>query len=582
MKEKLIGLIKAALDKLDINTKINTADTKINIAETNNQQHGDYACNIALVLSKQLKKNPHELASAIIAQLPPNDFIADISTAGPGFINFYIKPEGFKFILENIYTQKNKYGHSTLGAQKKVHLEFVSSNPTGPLHVGHGRGATYGATLGDLLDAVGYHVHREYYVNDAGRQMDILAASIYLRYLEYCGEKIDFPLNGYQGDYIKKIAELIYKTHQKNYYQDINLILKNIPDNTEENKEIYIDIIITNIQTLLGEKDYQAIFQTGLDIILADMKDDLAQFGVVFQAWFSEKYLWTSGLAQEAIESLRKKNLLYEKDGATWFKSTEFGDDKDRVVIRENGQYTYFASDIAYHKFKLDHYDEVINVLGADHHGYIPRLKAIILALGYPVEKFHVPLVQFATLYRGKERIPMSTRAGSFVTLRELREEIGKDAARFFYISRKANQHLDFDLELAKTQSNENPIFYVQYAHARICSIFRQLAQKQLLFDKAAGLAGLALLTTPHEKDLFVLLGRYPEVIELAATCYEPHLVAHYLRELSESFHRYYNSALFLVPDEALRQARLCLIDAARQILSNGLQLLSVSAPESM
>jgi arginyl-tRNA synthetase len=578
MKTFLTNLIDAALKKLDID-----ATDKIHIEYTRDSQHGDFASNIAMTLAKLLKKNPRELAQQSIDNLPKEKIITKVEIAGPGFINFYLIPEAFLPLLENIKTKKNKFGLSTIGKNRKIHVEFVSSNPTGPLHVGHGRGAAYGATLCDLLAAIGCNVHREYYVNDAGRQMDILATSVYLRYLELCGEKFEYPLNIYKGDYVKDIAKLIFTKHNKDYYFAISELLKNTPENTEENKEAYIDIAIENTKKLLGEQNYEAVFNTGLEIILKDIKEDLAEFGLIYQDWFSEKKLWSTGEGEKAIKQLETKNYIYKKDGAIWFKSTEFGDDKDRVVTRENGQHTYFASDIAYHKYKFDHYDEVINILGADHHGYIPRLKAIIMALGYNVEKFHAPIVQFATLYRGKEKVSMSTRSGEFVTLRALREEIGKDAARYFYVSRKADQHMDFDLELAKSKSNENPVFYIQYAHARICRVLlHQLAEKKLDWKSEEGLKNINLLNTPQEKNVLLMLNRYPEVIETAALQYDPHLVAHYLRDLAESFHAYYNACPFLIPEEPLRHSRLCLVDATRQILSNGLHLLSVSAPETM
>ncbi len=568
-------MISQALKTLDID-----AHDKIHIEYTRDSAHGDFASNIAMVLAKVLKKNPRELAQQIITALPVSPVVHKTELAGPGFINFYVTPEYFLPLLKSISEHTNKFGLSTIGKGRKIHVEFVSSNPTGPLHVGHGRGAAYGATLCDLLTAIGCEVHREYYVNDAGRQMDILATSIYLRYLELKGEKFEFPLNGYKGDYVKDVAKLLM---DKNIpVNNIAEILKNTPENTEANKENYIDIVIDNAKNILGEQNYEAVFNTGLEIILADIKEDLSEFGVNYQGWFSEKKLWLDGEGEKAIKKIKDRGYIYEKDGAIWFKSTEFGDDKDRVVTRENGLHTYFASDIGYHKWKFDHFDEVINVLGADHHGYIPRLKAIIAALGYPVEKFHAPIVQFATLWRGKEKVSMSTRSGDFVTLRELRNEVGKDAARYFYVSRKADQHMDFDLELAKSKTNENPVFYIQYAHARICSVFRQLPDKKLDWDKNKGLSYLALLTTQQEKDLLSMLSRYPDVIEIAALQYDPHLVAHYLKDLAESFHAYYNACPFLIPEENLRHARLCLVDATRQILSNGLQLLNVSAPETM
>lgn len=575
MKKLLTDLISQALTTLNLGPH-----DSIHIEYTRDSTHGDFASNIAMVLAKVLKKNPRELAQHIIAAIPASPVVQKIDLAGPGFINFFVTPEYFLPLLKNIAELKHKFGLSTIGNGRKIHVEFVSSNPTGPLHVGHGRGAAYGATLCDLLEAIGCDVHREYYVNDAGRQMDILATSIYLRYLELRGEKFDFPLNGYKGDYVKEIAQLLFDKNINVY--NINDVLKNTPDNTEENKESYIDVVIDNTKTLLGEKTYDQVFDIGLTVILKDIKQDLSEFGVNYQAWFSEKKLWTNGEGDKAIQQIKDRGYIYEKDGAIWFKSTAFGDDKDRVVTRENGLHTYFASDIAYHKWKFDHFNEVINILGADHHGYIPRLKAIIEALGYPVEQFHAPIVQFATLYRGKEKVPMSTRAGEFVTLRELRNEVGKDAARYFYVSRKADQHMDFDLELAKSKTNENPVFYIQYAHARICSVFRQLPDKKLDWNPTIGLEHLALLDAPTEKALMLMLSRYPEVVQTAALQYDPHLVAHYLKDLAESFHAYYNACPFLIPEENKRHARLCLVDATRQILANGLQLLNVSAPETM
>jgi arginyl-tRNA synthetase len=577
MKELLINLIDESLTKMGINAR-----DKIQIDYTKDRAHGDFSCNIAMLLAKTSGRKPRDLAQDIVSHIPAHSALKQVQMAGGGFINFFMQPEAFHSLLHKIYHQKSHFGHSKVGEGRKVHIEFVSSNPTGPLHVGHGRGAAYGATVADLLEAIGCHVHREYYINDAGRQMDILTVSIWLRYLELAGETFNFPLNGYQGEYVLDIAKVILDSKKRIYNHPIKLVFENVPDDTEETKEAYIDALIVNAKKLLGENKFGEIAEFGLHVILEDIKNDLSEFGINYQAWFSERDMWDRGLIEKAVALLRDKGHLYEKDGAVWFRATTFGDDKDRVVIRENGQYTYFASDIAYHKWKFEHYEEVINVLGADHHGYIPRLRAIIEALGYPVEKFHVPLVQFAALYRGKEKVPMSTRAGSFVTLRELRDEVGKDAARFFYIMRKADQHMDFDLELAKSQSNENPVYYIQYAHARICSVFRQLAEKSLHWEPEAGLQGLGRLDSDLEKNLFLLLSRYKETVTQSALEFEPHLIVYYLRELCDHFHSYYNAFQFLVTDDTLRHARLCLIAAVKQIIANGLQLLGVSAPESM
>jgi arginyl-tRNA synthetase len=581
MKKILKDLIADGLDKMGI-----IAADNIQIDYAKDRAHGDFACNIALLLAKPSGRKPKDLANEIITHIPRHPFLQSVTCAGAGFINFVVHPAAFKSLLTEVLHNKSAFGTTRHEHPKTIHIEFVSSNPTGPLHVGHGRGAAFGATLSNLLTVTGSIVHREYYVNDAGRQMDILTASLYLRYLGCCGESCDFPKNAYQGDYVINIAQQIYQENEKKYFHSLQSLLdnpKNIP-NDEEHKEAYIDLLIDNIQQKLGEKDYKTFLNFGLTIILDDIREDLKEFGVTYDAWFSEQQMWDRGLVERAIALMRDKNYLYEKDRAVWFRSTDFGDDKDRVVIRENGRYTYFAADIAYHRWKCEHYDKVINVLGADHHGYIPRLKAIIQALEYPVEKFYSPIVQFAVLYRGKERVPMSTRAGSFVTLRELRNEVGNDASRFFYIMRKADQHLDFDLALAKSQSNDNPVYYIQYAHARICSIFRQLHEKKLHFEPEAGLqvAALNQLESFVEKNILLMLMRYKETLVLAADQYEPHLLAYYLRELCEYFHSYYNTFQFLVEDDTLRHVRLCLCNAVKQVIANGLAILGVSAPESM
>jgi arginyl-tRNA synthetase len=467
-------------------------------------------------------------------------------------------------------------------------VEFVSANPTGPLHVGHGRGAAYGAVVADLLAAVGFKVHREYYVNDAGRQMDILGTSVWLRYLELCGEALAFPSNGYQGDYIWDIAATLHRDHGDAYRHTAEGVFADVPaDATEQtsdgDKEAHIDALIARAKQLLGDNRYRFVFELALNTILDDIRDDLELFGVTYDEWYSERTLTESGAVNKTLERLRGAGHVYEKQGALWFRSTAFGDEKDRVVERENGQTTYFASDIAYHMDKLERgFDRVIDVWGADHHGYVPRVKAALQALGDDPARLDVLLVQFANLYRGGEKVQMSTRSGSFVTLRSLRKEVGRDAARFFYVMRKCEQHLDFDLDLAKSQSSDNPVYYVQYAHARVCSVLRQAADKGIPVEVAAGATHLERLTEAHEQALLKTLGRYPEVVEQAALNEEPHQLAQYLRELANDFHTYYNAHQFLVADDALRDARIKLILAARQVLKNGLNLLGVSAPESM
>jgi arginyl-tRNA synthetase len=428
-------------------------------------------------------------------------------------------------------------------------------------------------------------VHREYYINDAGRQMDILAASIWLRYLEECGEVLTFPSNAYRGDYIRDIAANLHRQAGNEYRHPINLVFEDIPADEPEggNKDEHIDALIERAKTLLGAKEYRSVFQSGLNEILADIRQDLGEFGINYQEWFSERQLMDDGSIDEALKRLDAEGHLYVKEGATWFASSKLGDEKDRVVVRDNGQGTYFASDIAYHMNKLDRgFDQIINIWGADHHGYIPRVRAAMQALGADTEKLKVLLVQFAVLYRGDEQVQMSTRSGSFVTLRQLRNEVGQDAARFFYVMRKSEQHMDFDLKLATSKTNENPVFYVQYAHARVCSVLRQLDEKGLARDIALGDESLEQLVEPQEISLVSSLIRYPEILEKAALQYEPHLLVNYLRELAAEFHSYYNAHQFIVDDAGVRNARLNLSCAVKQVLANGLNLLRINTPEAM
>lgn len=594
MKTHLHALITHALDALHRDGFLaDAAPVEIPLERTRERGHGDFASAVALTLAKTARRKPRELAERIVAALPPSDQVAKVEIAGPGFINFFLTPAAYRAVLEEILAQGDRFGRSELGGGRRVQVEFVSANPTGPLHVGHGRGAAFGATVANLLDAVGYQVQREYYVNDAGRQMNILAVSVWLRYLEHCGERFRFPSNGYRGDYVREIATRIYAEHGGAYVQPAARVFQGIPrdeirDETGQitgqgDKESHIDALVERAQTLLGERRYRFIFDLGLETILADIRDDLQDFGVRYEHWYSERTLEHGGAIERSLERLRAAGYVYEQDGAQWFRSSAFGDEKDRVVRRENGQTTYFASDIAYHLEKFERgFDWVIDVWGADHHGYVPRIKAALDAIGEDSKRLSVLLVQFAILYRNGERAQMSTRSGDFVTLRELRREVGNDAARFFYVMRKSEQHLDFDLDLAKSQSKDNPVYYIQYAHARVCSVLRQLREKAWSHDVARGNASLALLVEPHEDLLLVALSRYPEVVETAALGHEPHQLAHYLRELANAFHTYYNEHRVLVADEALRDARLNLSVATRQVIKNGLSLLGVSAPEVM
>ena len=590
MKSELQHLVQAALQALRADGVFvdDLGDHAAQVERTRDPSHGDFATNIAMVLAKRARTKPRELAERIIAALPPSPLVERVEIAGPGFINFRLSADAYRALIPEIMAQGPHYGRSNIGAGKRVQVEFVSANPTGPLHVGHGRGAAYGAVVADLLAAVGFDVHREYYVNDAGRQMDILGTSVWLRYLELCGEALPFPSNGYKGDYVWDIAASLHREHGDAYRIDAAEVLKGLPPDeidgeTDGDKEAHIDGLIANGKRLLGDNRYRFVFELGLNTILDDIRDDLAEFGVDYQEWYSERSLTESGAVNKVIERLRDAGHLFEQAGALWFRSTAFGDEKDRVVVRENGQTTYFASDIAYHVDKLERgFERVIDVWGADHHGYIPRVKAALTALGDDADRLDVLLVQFAALYRGGEKVQMSTRSGEFVTLRQLRKEVGRDAARFFYVMRRCEQHMDFDLDLAKSQSADNPVYYVQYAHARVESVLRQAAERGIVLEPTAGTTNLERLTEAHEQALLRSLSRYPEVVETAALNEEPHLVTTYLRELANDFHTYYNAHQFLVDDAPLRDARIKLILAVRQVLRNGLGLIGVSAPSEM
>ncbi|MDH5612059.1 MAG: arginine--tRNA ligase [Gammaproteobacteria bacterium] len=587
MKHKIEDLIRQAVSTLIHNGTLDASvSPAIQVTRTKDATHGDFACNVALMLAKAAGKPPRDLAQAICDALPEDKELEKTEIAGPGFINFFVTADTSQNVIKMILAQKEDYGRSSIGAGKKIQIEFVSANPTGPLHVGHGRGAAYGASVASLMRAVGFDVDCEYYVNDAGRQMNILATSIWIRYLQENGIEIPFPSNGYKSDaYVFDIARQLKAEHNGAFVYTADVVMKDIPPDEPAggDKELHIDALIERAQGLLGEAEYLIVFNAGLDSILADIRDDLEGFGVHYENWYSEKSLSERDLISTAIEQLQAAGHIYEEKGALWFKSTSFGDEKDRVVVRDNGQTTYFASDIAYHMDKFQRgYERVINIWGADHHGYVPRVKAAIKALGEDENKLDILLVQFAILYRGGERVQMSTRSGSFVTLRELREEVGNDAARFFYVMRRCEQHMDFDLDLAKSQSNDNPVYYIQYAHARVCSVLNQLKEKNLQHNVENGNAHLAQLTESHESELITKLTAYPDILEKAATQAEPHSLVHYLRDLANLFHTYYNAHHFIVEDEAMRDARLNLITATQQVIRNGLSLLGVGAPESM
>lgn len=585
MKQQVENLIHLAIKKLQAKEILEKMPLVVQVDATKNKQHGDFASNIALLLAKAAKKNPKEMAALIVEALPSSPMVTKVEIAGPGFINFFLAPQAFLAVLPNIINQKEKFGLTTIGRQKKVLVEFVSSNPTGPLHVGHGRHAAFGAVLCNLLDAVGFQTHREYYVNDAGRQMDILTVSIWLRYLELCGEKFDFPQNGYRGDYIIDIARALQEKNGDIFYKNKDQIFNQLPldENAGGDKEIYIDALIERTKKLLTAEEYQIIFDQGLHDILADIRDDLAEFGVEFDQWFSERKFVAGEVVDRLLAELTESGYVRKEDGALWFRSTAFGDEKDRVLVRSNGVRTYFANDVAYHLSKFERgYDLAIDIWGSDHHGYVKRMKAAIEASKIDPERLICLLGQFVTLYRGHAKVQMSTRGGNFVTLRELREEVGNDAARYFYVMRKYDHHIDFDLDLAKSKSNENPVYYVQYAHARICSVFKQCKEKNIKYDEQQGLLHLDLLIQEDELKILNTLTRYPDIIINAAIQYEPHLLTHYLKELATDFHAYYNNHQFLVEDSDLCNARLVLITGVKQILLNGFRILGISAPETM
>ena len=592
MKKNIEQLIKEALSALQAEgTLLEDFSSRVQVTSPKNHDHGDFSTNIALLIAGVLKKQPREMAQLLLDKIPSVDFVAKREIAGIGFINFSLTSMATHQVILDILQQKEKFGHSMIGHQQRVYLEFVSANPTGPLHVGHGRGAAFGACVANLLSAAGFKVHREYYVNDAGRQMQILALSVWLRYLELIGYTLSFPVNAYQGQYIIDIARSLHQEYPQEFMCEAAELAQQIPSpsQAEEDKESYIDHYIAAAQTLIGEDQFLIIQNTAVDDILTDIREDLEEFRVVYDRWFHESQLVAEGALNHVLEILHRARHTYESEGALWFRATEFGDEKDRVLIRENGKPTYFAMDTAYHLYKYETQSEqIIDIFGADHHGYVPRMKAFIAGLGKEVNRFKVLLVQFASLYRGKERISMSTREGSFVTLRELREEVGDDAARFFYIMRRPEQHLDFDLELAKSKSNENPVYYIQYAHARICSVFRQLQQKLSSsslpdsWDEEEGKAHLSLLTTVCENEMINLISQYSTIVEDSALHFEPHNIAHYLQEVAGCFHRYYNSEQFLIENSSLRNARLCLIKAVQTVIKNALGLLGIQAPEEM
>jgi arginyl-tRNA synthetase len=581
MIEKIQSNLVRILEDLYGDSHLNIDELKINLQENNDKKHGDLASNIALILAKPLKKNPQEIANSIRDSFITDEEITKIEVAGPGFINFFLSTKTHSEVLNEISAKKELFGKSETKNQN-VLIEYVSSNPTGPLHVGHGRGAAFGSVLGALLKEAGFKVDEEYYVNDFGRQMNILAASLWLRYAQLFNESITMIENGYQGEYLISIAEKLKEDHSDKFYRNYDSIFELLKTEIQDD-EIFTDSVVVAIQSAL-ENDFNFLRDFALQAILELIKRDLLDFGVEHNFWFSESSLYDIkenkiNQVDLAIEDLKSRGFVYEKEDALWFKSSEFGDDKDRVLKRGNGEYTYFASDVAYHSKKYDRgYDRVINIWGSDHHGYTPRVQAAMEATNRDPEKLEIVYIQFANLLRAGKKVTMSTRSGEFITLRELMDEVTTEAARFFYINRKADQHLDFDLDLAKDQSKDNPLYYIQYAHARICSVLKKSNAQIMDLERA----DLTLLDTEKEIEIQKTLNQYPALIERAAKSSEPHLLCYYLKDLSGLFHSYYNSEKFIIEDKKLMASRLFLLKGVKQVLVNGLSILGIKAPEEM
>lgn len=554
MKHILSDIILSAAKKAFDKNKLSSNNfPSFTIEEPKLTTHGDFSSNFAMVMASIQKMPPRKIAEIISGEIEDaKNIIEKIEIAGPGFINFFINPSAWHSVLQIIYEKDEKFGSCNIGKNRKVQVEFVSANPTGPLHVGHGRGAAVGDSIANILLFCGYDVEREYYINDSGRQINTLGRSVYLRYKELHNEKVDFPGDCYQGDYIRDIALKIKQEQQ-------NCLL----DDSEEKAVMFCA-------------------RFAADDILAGIKKDLDLFGVKFDNWYSEQSLFDSGKVHSIIEDFKNKKIIYEKDGAFWFKTSEYGDEKDRVTIRNNGLTTYFASDIAYHMDKFDRgFERIIDVWGADHHGYIQRICASIEASGRQKEQFNVILIQLVNLLRNGEPVAMSTRSGEFITLEDVIKEVGSDAARFIFLTRHFESHLDFDLELAKKKSNENPVYYVQYVHARISSILRkakELGINEIKWDDKQ----LIILKESEEIQILKTLSAYPEVVRSSAELLEPHRITYYLMNLAASFHGYYNKHRVLSDDPVIARNRLFLVLAIKKVIRNGLGLLGVNAPEIM
>ena len=580
MKDNIKKTLSEILENLYSQVEPEVKNLKISIQDNKEKEHGDLATNIAMVLAKPLKKNPKEIAEEIKQNFVLDEKIIKIEVAGPGFLNFFLSKDSHGEILEQIQKENKDFGKSG-SKQSKVLIEYVSSNPTGPLHVGHGRGAVFGSVLSSLLEEAGFEVDQEYYVNDFGRQMNILATSVWIRYCQLFSSEIKMMQQGYQGDYLLPVAKKLKDEKSDSLFKIEESLIEKL--NSEDQDDEFTDQLVESLRVILKE-EFQYIREFALSEILHLIKADLEQCGVHHNAWFSESSLYgndgsTDSKVDVSIEELKSRGFIYEEGGAIWFKSSSLGDDKDRVLRRGNGEYTYFASDVAYHLDKYDRgYDRVINVWGSDHHGYLPRVRAAMDACDRDINKLEVIFIQFANLVKAGKKVSMSTRSGDFITLNELMNEVTTEAARFFYINRKADQHLEFDLDLAKEQSKDNPLYYIQYAHARICSVLRKAENEFEDFDSVE----LALLGSEKEIEILKLLRQYPQLIERSAKAGEPHLLCYFLRDLSGVFHSYYNSEKFLIEDKELMTSRLFLLKGVKQVIANGLRVLGIKAPEEM
>ena len=586
MTERIETLLRAALNALVDSGELpeRARSARVEVGRPRQPEHGDFSSNLALSLARDAGVEPLELARRLCQALPPSAELGEVRAAPPGFINFRRAPGAQAAAVAEAMSAGADYGRcEDLGAGRRMHVEFVSTNPTGPLHVGHGRLAAFGDSLANLLAATGHRVEREYYVNDHGRQAGVLTASLWLRYLERAdGPAAPFPAAGYRGDYLVDAAGKLRATHGRRFEAKVDWERPRAEPG-EAAAEVELDALIARARDALGETRWSALRDWALDEMLAGIRAELDACGVRFDRWLSERALVDGGACARALERLEQSGCTERRDGAVWFLATRFGDDKDRVLVRENGAPTYFATDVAYHLDKFERgFDRIIDVWGADHHGYAPRLRAALSALGLAPERTEIKLLQMVSLFRAGAPAPMSTRAGSFVTLRELREEVGVDALRLFFLLRRAEQPLDFDLELAASRGRDNPVYYVQYAHARLCSVRRELERRGVAWDRAAGLAALERLDSDEERALVDCVAGYPWLVRRSAQRAEPSLLANGLRDAAAAFHAFYHRHRMLCDDAERRAARLCLGEAMRQVLANGLALLGVSAPTSM